>query len=134
MVEVDSPWLPAPSYKTVDERSVKVEAERTKDRDQRRRKEALEAGFSDINGRYYPTAEVEWAKQAKKMANVQDAAAEPPEETAAPVETLPVPESPAPAPAPGFVARWGAHAVLVVVALLLVVLVVRTMILSGDRT
>ncbi len=129
-VELDTPW--APGFEILRESDIRsAGAERTKAREARIVEGWKEAGFTLIDGRPVPTVEVELANRAREMADVGQEEDVP----AQSVELLPVvpqpgaPEAVAPEP-PSFARRWGGQAAIVVAALLLAGVILKTLVLG----
>jgi len=134
-LERDTPWEPGTvsiRHSEIAEKGVRPETRRARQR--RLREGWIEAGYTEINGRYYKDGEVERADEALRMAGVTKDSEPPPEpdnapavESPAPPPTEPVPEA---AP-PGFLRQWGLHAALLAGALVLVGVVAKTMLMAG---
>ena len=132
-VERDTPW--EPKSVTIKGADVKdVVSERPRERQRRLRQGWTDAGYTEVNGRYYRTEEVGLANRAREMAGVKESAEAPPapddapevdNPPAAPVQTTPE------AQPPGFVRQWWMHGALVLAALVLIGVVVKTMLMAG---
>jgi hypothetical protein len=120
-VELDTPWQPDTKFVRSAEVE-KIEPERPRDREIRIKKGWEERHFTEVNGRYYPTNEVELAKRAQKMATTDDAGASEPRSPslAAPVVPANAPDMtttpPAPPQARSMVAQFWPHAALILIA------------------
>jgi hypothetical protein len=103
--------------------------ERPAERYQRIKKWCEQNGYLEIGDwKFYAAKEVQWAKQARKMAGVdKEVSAE-----AVPVAAKVAEPVAAEVAKPGIFVQWGAHAALVLVAVLLIGLIFRTLILPGN--
>ncbi|HOZ45446.1 MAG TPA: hypothetical protein PLO37_03405 [Candidatus Hydrogenedentes bacterium] len=126
-VTLDMPWSPQPVVKRVNPAKATLEREWSGARERRLAEQAAAVGLNRVGEGYYRAEEVEWARKAREMARLADAAeAEATTEAsdASAAEPEPVasggPSVSEPAPeAPGFVRRWGKHVAIVVAALAL---------------
>jgi hypothetical protein len=131
-VEVDEPWYQPPRYRMVKTAEIVEQSkERPSVRDQRIRDGWRANGFTEVNGKQVPTAEVEWAQAARRLAGVTDTLDRPVSPDSSSGDAAP-PVSPVGEAAPGFPAQWGAHIGIVVAAILLLVLVARTLVFPGN--
>lgn len=103
--------------------------ERPSERYERIKTWCEEHGYLEIGDwKFYSAKEVEWARQARKMAGVDKQAADAP----VPVSIAASAPVPATESKPGLLVQWGGHAALVLVAVLLIGLVFRTLIFPGN--
>lgn len=134
-VELDTPWEAEPRYKLVIPSKATWEREWSGAREKRLKGQAREAGFERVGDKYYPIKEIEWAQKARGAAGVLDEQPEPdPTDHPNPevsVSRPPIEPVPQPVKAPGVLQRWGMHALLILVALVLVALVTKTLLFSG---
>ena len=131
-VERDTPW--EPKSETIKSSEVKdVVSERPRDRQRRLRQGWTDAGYTDVNGRYYRTEEVALANRAREMAGVLEHPEPPPPPDDPPkAETTPPPLDAAPeGEPPGFVRQWWLHAALVVGAVVLIGIVAKALLMAG---
>ena len=110
-----------------------VVSERPRERQRRLHQGWTDAGYTDVNGRYYRTDEVVLANRARQMAGVLEHPEPPPPSDDPPkAETTPPPPDAAPeVEPPGFVRQWWLHAALVLAALVLIGVVVKTILMAG---
>ena len=124
-IELDTPW--APNSRFIKKSDIKsCEAETASEREQRVREGISKAGFAYINGNYYDAAEVRLAERAREMARdveVEHSASKRnhSDDTHNPPGTV-VPGDQA---EPGFLAQWGFHFGIVLVALGLIGVIIR---------
>jgi len=130
-VERDTPW--EPKSVTIKGYDVKdVVSERPRERQRRLCQGWTDAGYTELNGRYYRTEEVGLANRAREMAGIKDNVEAPPVPDDAPkAETTPPPIAAAPeVEPPPFVRQWWLHAALVVGAVVLIGIVAKTLLMA----
>ena len=130
-VKRDTPW--EPKSVTIKGSDVKeVVSERPRARQRRLRQGWTDAGYTEVNGRYYRTAEVALANRAREMAGVPEHPEPPPALDDAPkAETTPLLDAAPKGEPPGFVRQWWLHAAVVVGAVVLIGIVARTLLMAG---
>ena len=132
LVELDTPWTTEPVFEIV-KNVTKISAERPRNREERIKREAAAAGFTQVRPGYYvPSYEVALAARAREMAGITDqgdvARASPVGVTPRAASVTPQVRDQEPK---GVVAHWGPHVGVVGVALLLAGLVVRFLLVAG---
>jgi hypothetical protein len=134
-VQIDAPWEPTPQYWQGKVSSITVSGkERAAARERRLADGWKAAGFDLVNGRYIPKTEVELAQRARQMAGVAETSSTAPPSPSASSDNVSQATAPASVKdsvAPGFLAQWGAHIGLVIVAGLILALLARTLVFTG---
>lgn len=138
-VELDAPWEPEPRYEVVFPSKATWTREWSGGHETRLADQARAAGFERIGSKYYPIKEVAWARKAREMAGIDEnepetatlaAPSEPAQDGAEVV--VPSAAPPVPGDGPGLVSRWGGQILLGAIAAVLVILVAKTLVFSGN--